>query len=364
MKYIGIALAVITLIVLIFFDEVKKIVFSLLALLGLCTSCKKDNPAAQTSPSKQTTASTSSGGGSSTSTDNTNVIWQWQDENYNGSCESYQNHTANFPHLYANSITNELVGTVYSHGQPEFNAYGAWEKMQRVGVNSDDPTRFLYAYRKPFAGNANVKLRTHAGCPEYDDVRVSYPHAYLGRENTLPAIAPISNYANMNLVFNVSSDLTDQTNDVNTYEIQIKGHINNLKARVNGGAWMNTSHETREVYQERDVQFTLVPWFISTKDFWIDFTTNDGQTIERYQVKRNGVGGHFSVTSTFKRVRDGRVFVTTFQGDKLTPMILGSTPSTGWGNFWDLGVLGAGNYTYALKGTTGYVLDPGLYVQI
>lgn len=280
-------------------------------------------------------------------------------------CETFRNHTHTIPHLYANNRQNELVGTVVAKSQPEYRAYnGVWKDMQRVSTQMNDSSLSLWAYREPFQGNVNVHLRTREGCPEQRDIRDTYPGSFKGDSVNLPNIAPISNHTNLGLSFEFAGDIKSPNPPYDLYLINIKDHHPGLQYRVNGGQWKGTSLVNDDGDNQRSIAMTRIGYEKVNKDFYLDLTKDGGATIDRYKVIRNSPGGHFSATITMVREQDGRVLVSTFQGDKLAPFSLGGHGHKGWGNFFDLGYLGQGDYYFDLKGQTGYVLDPQILVQV
>lgn len=356
MRTLAIMLSSVALLLVIFWEEVKAYTMSTLGVLGICASCTKEPEVKKSAGGAAIIEKLIVNTGQAPPVD--------EGTPNNATCEVFTNHTASIPHLYANQTANQLVGTVMAISQPEYNAYGTWKKMQRVGVQMDNPNLKMYAYREPYLYDTNVSLRTREGCQTYPDVRNTGPSGYLGREREMPFVSPISNHTYLNLVFNLSADLSSDQASYTTYQIQIAGHHNNLQYRLNGGGWQSTSLKTYEDYNARSVNYTEIGAFNSGKDFVIDFTKDGGATVDRYKVYRNSAGGHFSITSTFVREQDGHVFVHTFQGDKFTPMTLGAFGYKTWGNFFDLGFLSGGDHYFPLRGETGYILDDAIVVMV
>ena len=284
-------------------------------------------------------------------------------------CQEFSNHGPHTPHLYANTYSNELVGTVFSEDQPEYSPdYINWYKMDKVGKD-DASDRYLWAYRHPFTSDALVYLRSREGCQAYADVRLTRPYSYQGEEDTpLPALAPIDSFANVDSPFFVSTTLTTWQSTYDIFVVYLKPGLTNLGYRINGGGWRYNVEDISiwEEFNQRYVDVTRINGFTAPKDFVIDFTQDAGQTIDRYVVTRNNAGGHFSVTSTFTRVADGSVTVHTFQGDINVPMQLGDVVSSPhFGNCFRLGYRDTGDYIYPLTSPKGeYVLDDHLLVRV
>ncbi len=284
-------------------------------------------------------------------------------------CEEFTNHGSHTPHLYANTYSNELVGTVFANSQPEYSTdFVNWYKLDKMGID-DASDRFFWAYRHPFTRDALVYLRTREGCVAYGDVRLTRPYSYLGEEDTvLPALAPVDSFMNINSPFFVSTTMGEWQSVYDVYTIYLKPGLVNLGYRINGEGWRYNVENVAiwEEYNQRYVNVTRINFFSAPKDFILDFTQDAGQTIDRYVVTRNSAGGHFSVTTTFTRVEDSTVTVNTFQGDINVPMQLGGVNSSAsFGNSFYLGHREPGNYIYPLTSSKGdYVLDEHLLVRV
>ncbi len=297
-----------------------------------------------------------------------NVSQNYTAPTSNITCESYQNHTYNIPHLYANKLTNEYVGTVYSKTQPEvLTNLQPWNDMVKIGKEKDSD-RYLWAYRQTYVSPFKVYLRTQEGCPTNSDVRMTEIFNYMGREDTsLPNIAPVTNVAHINTPFHVSCDLKINNTTYPTYSMYLKDSLPNLRYRINGVGWKFNAIQGPifEEFSGRYFNVTKLPEFTSGKDFYLDLSIDGGVSIDRYLVTRNSCGGHFGVTTVFCRLADSTVFVHTFQGDINTPMKLGNYESGEFGNGFYLGQMQPGEYTMPLTSTKGeYVLDPEIFIRV
>lgn len=345
------------------YDEIKSKLLIAAAAFGICSSCTRSSPGP-----KQTAGTIITNAPSDTATIvNVDQVPEVDVSNPNATCEIFTNHGPLIPHLYANNRANELVGTVFAKSQPEFNAYGSWIKMQPLGTSFHDPSLKGWAYRILHQYNTNVSLRTREGCGSTADARNTGVNNYNGMEDEMPSSVPIFNHENLNLVVNFAGNLEEDKSNYDIWETLVAGHHSNLQFRVNNGAWRATQLKTIDPSSagSRELIHTALPHFQAGKDFIIDFTKNNGTTIDRYRVSRNNTGGHFSANCTMVREEDGRVYVSTYQGDRFLPMKLGNWNYKTWGTFFDLGYLQGGTYYYPLKSIeTGYILDNALAVTV
>lgn len=290
-------------------------------------------------------------------------------------CEDFHNHGNNIPHLYTNASTNEMVGTIFAITQPEVkvNSDGSFIKMTKIGVDKDS-TRFFWGYREPYLSPGNVHIRTNEGCPTYPDERItSMDHQYR-EERELPVLDTIENYANLNTPFFLSNDLQYGQYEYDLWNFYLKGGIENLTYRINGGPWRASIDYAPvwEPYTERHLDVTRIEHISKVpKDFYIDFTTDHGETVDRYLVTRSSCGGHFCGTTVFNRLADSTVIVSVFQGDINVDMQLANAqqgdfqPFGGFGTCFNLGKLQEGEYHFALKSEKGdFVLDPDVFVRV
>ncbi|AWW00487.1 3-coathanger stack domain-containing protein [Arcticibacterium luteifluviistationis] len=286
-------------------------------------------------------------------------------------CENFDNHSKNSPHLYTNASSNEMVGTVFAITQPEcrINSEDSFLKMSKIGVDKDS-TRFLWGYREPYTSPSNIHLRTNEGCPTYPDQRTTQMEYLYRAERTLPILDTIENYANLNTPFHLSNDLSyGQYNNYDLWNFYLKGGITNLTYRINGGSWRASIDYTPvwEPFTERYLDVTRIEHIGNVpKDFYMDFTTDDGLTVDRYLVTRSSCGGHFCGTTVFNRLADSTVIVNVFQGDINVDMQLGSyAPFGGFGTCFNLGKLSEGEHSFPLKSAKGdFVLDPDIFVRV
>jgi hypothetical protein len=283
-------------------------------------------------------------------------------------CEVFSNHQALVPHLYANSAMNAIVGTVFAKTQPEFRAYGdEFKKMTKVGIDKRND-RFFWAYNEPFSVPVNVKIRTEAGCPIYNDVRDTYITTTSEYELTIPDVDSVANYFNLSTPFHCAQDLTHGAEVFDLWNFYMRDSLPTIKYRINAGAWQsNIQHNhVPDEFSNRYLEVSKIEHLRVPKDFIMDFTPDNGTTIDRYLVTRSSTGGHFSGIAVFNRVADSTVIVSTYQGHLDVDMQLGDHPAYGgFGNTFNLGKMAPGTYTFPLKSIKGdFVLDEELFVRV
>ncbi|WP_341225882.1 3-coathanger stack domain-containing protein [uncultured Arcticibacterium sp.] len=286
-------------------------------------------------------------------------------------CENFHNHGNNIPHLYTNASSQEMVGTIFAISQPEYriSSNEPYLKMTKIGVDKDS-SRFFWGYRHPYTAPSNIHLRTNAGCPAYPDERTTSMEYLYRDERALPTLDTIENYANLNTPFHLSNDLYyGQDNNYDLWNFYLKGGLTNLTYRINGGSWRASIDYTPvwEPFTERYLDVTRIEHIGNVpKDFYIDFTTDHGETIDRYLVTRSSCGGHFCGTTVFNRLADSTVIVNVFQGDINVDMQLGDyQPFGGFGTCFNLGTLPEGDYSFPYKSAKGdFVLDQDVFVRV
>ncbi|MFT7247898.1 MAG: hypothetical protein ACI9QN_002521 [Arcticibacterium sp.] len=297
-----------------------------------------------------------------------NTSQDYSPESSNIACENFFNHTRNSPHLYTNVTSNEVVATVFAKTQPEIAPYnGHYTKMSKIGIDKDSD-RFLWAYREPYLNPTNTHLRTNENCPAYADVRLIHTQPTYREEVPLPDLEPIENYFNINSPFYLSNNLKADKTTFDLWNFYLKQDVTNLLYRINGGSWTSgiAYGPILEDYSDRVLNVTKIKHMRVPKDFILDFTVDDGVSIDRYLVTRNSCGGHFCGTTVFNRVADSTVIVSVFQGDINVNMQLGEFNSfRGFGPCFNLGEMEEGTYTYPLQSQKGdFVLDDEIFVHV
>ncbi|MFT5885752.1 MAG: hypothetical protein ACI9IP_002214 [Arcticibacterium sp.] len=297
-----------------------------------------------------------------------NTSQNYSPESSSIACENFFNHTTGIPHLYTNATSNEVVATVFAKTQPEIAPYyGHYAKMSKIGIDKDSD-RFLWAYRGPYLNPTNTHLRTNENCPAYPDVRQIHTQPTYREEVPLPDLEPIENYFNINSPFYLSNNLKADNTTFDLWNFYLKQDLTNLLYRINGGSWQAGIEygPVHEAYSDRILNVTKIGHITVPKDFILDFTLDDGVSIDRYLVTRNSCGGHFCGTTVFNRVADSTVIVSVFQGDINVDMQLGEFNSFGgFGPCFKLGVMEEGTYTYPLKSQKGdFVLDDEVFVRV
>ncbi|SOE20451.1 hypothetical protein SAMN06298216_0942 [Spirosomataceae bacterium TFI 002] len=284
-------------------------------------------------------------------------------------CESFDNHTTASPHLYANTLQNELVGTVYAKNRPQYRIGNQWFDMKKLGKDKKND-RYLWFYRHPFTVPNNVSLRTGPNCPHYDDVRYSQVQSYLGTEDTpLPNLEPVTTFLDIDSPFYLSTNITESGSYQRIEALYLKYDVNSdLNYSINGGSFRFNveKFDGFEPFSNRHLRVARIGQNDAPKDFIIDFRINRDAALDRYIVTRNTAGGHFAVNTTFTRLADSTVYVTTFQGDMDTQMKLGPyEPTELFGCTFYLGKLPEGTYYFPLTSRKEeVVLDEQIMVRV
>lgn len=284
-------------------------------------------------------------------------------------CESFDNHTSASPHLYANTLQNELVGTVFAKTRPQYRVGSEWFDMEKLGLDRQGE-RYLWYYRHPFSIANNTALRTGPTCPHYDDIRYSAPQAYLGTEDTpLPNLPAVQSYLDIDSPFYLSTNIVPNQSFQRMEAIYLKYDVNaNLNYSINGGSFKFNveKFDGYEPFSNRHLRVARIAQNDAPKDFILDFRINRETALDRYIVTRNSAGGHFAVNTTITRLADSTVYVTTFQGDMDTPMKLGPyEPTELFGCTFYLGKLPEGTYYFPLTSRKEeVVLDEQVMVRV
>lgn len=317
-------------------------------------------------------------------------------------CQDYSNHQSTEPHIFSQKSQSDgksyIVGNIVTYSTPQYRVgdNGEWYDMVLGGTlfngqyfvnttNPDIPEK-MYFFKTNYVDNVYVYLRPKNCNDTYikRDGRLTFVNDYLGVEKfTLPTLSNIYTPANIDIQgFNFSSDIADNfTNNqdighaIYLYEFAgSSSSLTNLKVRINEGQWYLTKYLDKTYYKRPFKAYGLDEGSAKPdspkKDFYMDFTTNDGQTYDRYIVRRCTAGGHFAVIFTLTRLHDKKVFVSTYEGHTNVPfkLIYGTTTYNykGFGNSFDLGTgLSSGIYTMTLKfDTTNVTVDDNLKVIV
>ena len=235
-------------------------------------------------------------------------------------CEDLANHGLSRPHIFGQYRANSIVGHVAALSTPQFKGQdGIWKPCQYLGQMRGTNLKSYLIKETYFGTPFNVNLRTKQTCTEYPDVRNTSPNNSLREDkyNLTSFINATYNSIDLDLQLSFSKTMPENFTDFPCYTLFINKQINNLQYRINNGTWHTTiikNVDTNGIPMLHTADNNQV---FHPKDYCIDFTTNGGQTINRYVVRCTSVGGHFAVISTIKNLQNGKYHVSILESDIL-----------------------------------------------
>ena len=294
-------------------------------------------------------------------------------------CEDLTNHGPANPHLYSHASSNTFTGDLMAKYAPEYMVEGltGWKKMYTAGlVASNTDLKYFFFHEPSDGAERNIILRTKAGCPEFRDVRNQRVNTntledWYGLPATMPALA---NPTPIDVNFMINSELENRGlwENIAVYNLFADRYIGNMAMKVNGYSYAPFREYTYPMFLVRGNHTIMdTPALLDTyKDFYIDVSTDNFNSAARYTVYRNYQGGHWSVVTTATR-HDGRVTVTA-QGiswemdQQLVNLNTGQVyPNVStFGNVFDLGFLGDGDYVFALRTYNGVTINNRILVRV
>jgi hypothetical protein len=217
-------------------------------------------------------------------------------------------------HSYYDSLSNRVYGVLVSN-KGQYKIYNdLWKDCTYLGTGLNNK-RYV-GYREPYTGSSLVSTRTREGCVEFVDGHCGDPRPisivsidFSQKNNLNVSQSHTGNVIDLT-AFTFSKDLGNGGTNHGLWAFSVYGNLNNIMWKINDSSWRNTTFANNISVFNDPSSLGGIP-----KDFILELKTSDGLNSDKFICRSFTNKGHFTVTMTMTRLRDGKVFVSSYNGD-------------------------------------------------